>query len=208
MQDGRLRIAVKRCTGGVFSTFANEALKAGDALEVMPPLGHFGVPADAAAARHYVAFVAGSGITPILSIVKTTLAAEPRAQFTLFYGNRASASVMFRDELAALKDTYLTRFNLVHVLSREAQDIDLLHGRIDADRAGALLDHWAPLADVDVVFLCGPDADDAGDPGDARGARLPAGEGPRRALREQHPAGTSTSRRRSFPGARPRRRSP
>jgi ring-1,2-phenylacetyl-CoA epoxidase subunit PaaE len=156
VQDGRLRIAVKRCTGGVFSTFANEALKAGDALEVMPPLGHFGVPVDAAAARHYVAFVAGSGITPILSIVKTTLAAEPRAQFTLFYGNRASASVMFRDELAALKDTYLTRFNLVHVLSREAQDIDLLHGRIDADRAGALLDHWAPLADVDVVFLCGP----------------------------------------------------
>lgn len=157
-QDQLLRIAVKRCAGGLFSTYANEKLEPGEALEVMPPMGHFAVPTDATAARHYVAFVAGSGITPILSIVKSTLAAEPKAQFTLFYGNRASATVMFREELAALKDVYLTRFNLVHVLSREAQDIDLLHGRIDGARASTLLDHWAPLADVDVVYLCGPDA--------------------------------------------------
>jgi ring-1,2-phenylacetyl-CoA epoxidase subunit PaaE len=120
--------------------------------------GVAGFAVDAKAARHYVAFAAGSGITPILSIAKTALAAEPRAQFTLFYGNRASASVMFREELAALKDTYMTRLNLVHVLSREAQDVDLLHGRIDGERAAALLDRWAPLADVDVVYLCGPDA--------------------------------------------------
>lgn len=155
--DDRLRIAIKRSPGGTFSVWANEHLKAGDTLEVMPPLGHFNVPLDAKARRHYVAFAAGSGITPILSIVKTTLEHEPGSQFTLFYGNRASANVMFREELAGLKDEYLERFNLVHVLSREAQDIDLLHGRIDGARAGGLLDHWAPLEDVDAVFLCGPD---------------------------------------------------
>ena len=157
VEDDRLRIAIKRSPGGVFSVWANEQLKPGDSLEVMPPLGHFSVPLDADARRHYVAFAAGSGITPILSIVKTTLVREPRSQFTLFYGNRASASVMFREELAALKDVNMQRFNLVHVLSREAQDIDLLHGRIDGERAEALLDHWAPLRDVDTIFLCGPD---------------------------------------------------
>jgi ring-1,2-phenylacetyl-CoA epoxidase subunit PaaE len=156
VQDGALRIAVKRCSGGVFSNWANEKLKPGDALEVMPPMGHFNVPLDPVAARHYVAFAAGSGITPVLSLVKTTLATEPDARFTLFYANRASGSVMFREELAALKDLHLTRFNLVHVLSREAQDIELLHGRIDRERALELLDHWAPLSDVDAVFVCGP----------------------------------------------------
>jgi len=115
------------------------------------------VPLDAAARRHYVGFAAGSGITPLLSIVKTTLAREPKSRFTLFYGNRASGTVMFREELAALKDTYLERFNLAHVLSREAQDIELLHGRIDEMKAGALLDHWVRLADVDAVFVCGPE---------------------------------------------------
>jgi ring-1,2-phenylacetyl-CoA epoxidase subunit PaaE len=155
-QDGTLRIAVKRCAGGRFSTWANERLKAGDTLEVMPPVGHFGVAADPQAARHHVAFAAGSGITPVLSIVKSTLADEPRSHFTLFYGNRASASVMFREELAALKDVHLSRFNLVHVLSREAQDIDCLHGRIDAARAEALLSHFAPIDGIDVVYLCGP----------------------------------------------------
>jgi ring-1,2-phenylacetyl-CoA epoxidase subunit PaaE len=157
VQDGELRIAIKRSPGGVFSIWANERLRPGDTLDVMPPMGHFNVALEREAARHYVAFAAGSGITPILSIVKTTLAHEPRSHFTLFYGNRASASVMFREELAALKDTHMQRFNLVHVLSREAQDIDLLHGRIDAARASALLDHWAPLDDVDAVFLCGPE---------------------------------------------------
>ena len=157
VQDDRLRIAVKRSPGGVFSTWANSALRVGDTLDVMPPMGRFNVPLDEAASRHYVAFAAGSGITPILSIVKTTLAREPLSQFTLFYGNRASSTVMFREELAALKDIHMTRLNLVHVLSREAQDIELLHGRITPERASALLDHWAPLADVDAVFLCGPE---------------------------------------------------
>jgi ring-1,2-phenylacetyl-CoA epoxidase subunit PaaE len=157
VHDGALRIAVKKSPGGVFSTWANEALKAGDVIEVMPPLGHFNVPLDAAAARHYLAFAAGSGITPILSIAKTTLAAEPRSRFTLVYGNRASSTVMFKEELAALKDRYLDRLNLVHVLSREAQDIELLHGRIDRAKADALLAQWIPLADIDTAFVCGPE---------------------------------------------------
>ncbi|HET9045309.1 MAG TPA: 2Fe-2S iron-sulfur cluster-binding protein, partial [Casimicrobiaceae bacterium] len=97
------------------------------------------------------------GITPLLSIIKTTLASEPKSRFTLFYGNRASGTVMFREELAALKDTYLDRFNLAHVLSREAQDIDLLHGRIDQTKAEALLSRWVHLDHVDAVLVCGPE---------------------------------------------------
>ncbi len=157
IHDGELRIAVKRNPGGVFSEWANRSLEAGHELEVLPPAGHFNVPLAAGNRRHYVAFAAGSGITPILSLVKTTLGSEPDSRFTLFYGNRASGTVMFKEELAALKDTYLTRFNLVHVLSRETQDIDLLHGRIDRAKTDALIDNWLDLDDVDAVFVCGPD---------------------------------------------------
>ena len=157
VQDDALRIAVKKSPDGIFSTWANETLKAGDTIDVMPPLGHFNVPLDARAARHYLGFAAGSGITPLLSIVKTTLAAEPASRFTLVYGNRASGTVMFKEELAGLKDSYLGRFNLVHVLSREAQDIALMHGRIDRAKADALLAHWVPLAEVDTAFVCGPE---------------------------------------------------
>ncbi len=155
--DAELRIAIKRSPGGMFSNHANDTIKAGDAIEVMPPLGHFSVPAEPGARRHFVAFAAGSGITPILSIVKTMLATEPQSRFTLVYGNRASSSVMFRDELASLKDRYLTRFTLVHVLSREPQDLALLNGRIDAAKAGALLDHWVKDDAVAAWFVCGPD---------------------------------------------------
>ena len=157
VDEGTLRIAVKRNPGGVFSAWANETLKAGEALDVMPPMGHFNVPLAAENRRNYAGFAAGSGITPLLSLVRTTLAAEPRSEFTLFYGNRASGTVMFKEELAALKDIHLTRFNLVHVLSREAQDSDLLHGRIDRAKADALIAHWLDLDHVDAVFVCGPD---------------------------------------------------
>ena len=157
VHEGTLRIAVKRNPGGVFSAWANESLKAGDMLDVMPPMGHFNVPLAPDNRKHYAGFAAGSGITPLLSIVGTTLATEPMSEFTLFYGNRASGTVMFKEELAALKDTYLTRFNLVHVLSREAQDIELLHGRIDRAKADALLRHWVDVDHTDAVFVCGPD---------------------------------------------------
>ena len=170
--DGELRIAIKRNPGGVFSNWANDTLKAGDALEATPPTGHFGAladvaagssgaaPAAAAAVAHghrYVGFAAGSGITPLLSIVKAVLSTDPASEFTLFYGNRASGTVMFKEELAALKDRFLARFVLVHVLSREAQDIELLHGRIDRARADALLAHWVDLAGIDAVWVCGPE---------------------------------------------------
>ena len=154
---GPLRIAIKRSPGGLLSCWANDALHAGAMLDVMPPMGHFSIGVDAAASRHYLGVAAGSGITPLLSIVATALAGEPRSRFTLIYGNRASATVMFRDELAALKDRYLERFNLVHVLSREPQDIELLHGRIDRAKADALFEGWVPVADVDYAFVCGPE---------------------------------------------------
>jgi ring-1,2-phenylacetyl-CoA epoxidase subunit PaaE len=155
--DGRLRIAIKRVPGGQFSNWANAHLKPGQVLEVMPPMGHFNVPLAADARRHYVAFAAGSGITPVFSLVKTTLAAEPASEFTLFYGNRASSSVMFKEELADLKDSYLARFNLVYVMSREPQDIDLLNGRITRDKAETLLRRWVDVNEVDAFFVCGPD---------------------------------------------------
>lgn len=155
--EGRLRIAIKRNPNGLFSNWANERLRAGETLDVLPPLGHFHVPFAPEQSRHYVAFAAGSGITPVLSIVASTLAAEPHSRFTLIYGNRASASVMFREELAALKDLHLDRFNLVHVLSREAQDVPLFHGRIDDTKVRELAKHWIPLDDVDAVFVCGPE---------------------------------------------------
>ncbi len=154
---GPLRIAVKRTPGGLFSMWANDALREGATLDVMPPMGHFNVAADASVSRHYLGIAAGSGITPLLSIVATALVGEPRSRFTLIYGNRASSTVMFRDELGALKDRYLDRLNLVHVLSREPQDIELLHGRIDRAKADALFETWVPIADVDYAFICGPE---------------------------------------------------
>lgn len=156
VQDARLRVAIKRVDGGLFSNWANEQLRPGMKLEVMPPSGHFHVPLAATHAKHYVAFAAGSGITPLLSIIKTTLEAEPDSRFTLFYGNRASSSVLFKEELEDLKDSYLQRFNLVFVLSREQLDIELFNGRIDGEKANALLKHWVKPQDIDVAFICGP----------------------------------------------------
>lgn len=157
VQDETLRIAVKKTPGGVFSTWINEQLRPGQTLEVMPPLGHFNVALDPGRRRHYLGFAAGSGITPLLSIIKTTLHREPESRFTLFYGNRSSSAVIFKEELCDLKDRYLARFNLVYVMSREPQDIALLNGRIDAKKADALLTHWVDLSRIDTAFVCGPD---------------------------------------------------
>jgi ring-1,2-phenylacetyl-CoA epoxidase subunit PaaE len=157
VQDDVLRIAVKKAPGGVFSMWANDAVRAGQTLDVMPPMGHFNVPLDPAKRRHFVGFAAGSGITPLLSIIKTTLVAEPRSQFTLFFGNRSSSAVMFKEELADLKDSHLERLNLVYVMSREPQDIEILNGRIDRAKADALLERWVDPGTVDAAFVCGPD---------------------------------------------------
>jgi ring-1,2-phenylacetyl-CoA epoxidase subunit PaaE len=157
VQDGALRVAIKRTQGGLFSSWANDTIKPGITLEVMPPMGHFNVPLDAANRKHYLAFAAGSGITPILSIIKTTLAAEPHSRFTLFYGNRASSSVIFKDELSDLKDIYMERLKLAYVMSREQQDIELFNGRITKEKAAQFLKYWVRADDIDVAFICGPE---------------------------------------------------
>ena len=155
-QDGIMRIGVKRAAGGLFSNWLLDNVRAGAELECLGPEGDFHVALDTNHRRHYAAFAAGSGITPIFSIVKTTLLTEPRSTFTLFYGNRASSTVMLREELADLKDRFLDRFTLIHILSREQQDIDLFNGRITSEKARELLARFAPLDELDTVFLCGP----------------------------------------------------
>jgi ring-1,2-phenylacetyl-CoA epoxidase subunit PaaE len=154
--SGRLRIAIKRLEGGVFSGHALEQLRVGDVLEVMRPAGRFGVRLDPAQAKHYAAIVAGSGITPVLSILEAVLQTEPASRFTLVYGNRDAGSVMFLEELADDKDRYPDRLQLVHVLSREERDAELLTGRIDAAKLDRLLATIVPSDDVDEWLLCGP----------------------------------------------------
>jgi ring-1,2-phenylacetyl-CoA epoxidase subunit PaaE len=152
---GRLRIGVKQLAGGAFSAFAAQHLSEGDEVEVMPPLGHFTTDFDPARVRRYVAVVAGSGVTPVLSLVATALATEPGSTFTVIYGNRYARSVMFAEELADLKDRWPARLHVVHVLSREPGDAELLSGRVDAERLPRLLDAFVPFP-VDEWFLCGP----------------------------------------------------
>lgn len=152
-----LRIAVKRQPHGMFSNFANDELEPGQTLEVMPPRGHFYTPLDPNQAKHYLAFAAGSGITPVLSIIETTLAVERASRFTLVYGNRISASILFLEELADLKNTHLERFNLLHVLSREPADSGLLHGRITEEKCAQLCERCIDIAGVDECFICGPE---------------------------------------------------
>ena len=157
LDEGVLRVGIKRVDGGCFSTWANEELRPGETLEAMPPMGAFFTPIEPDVAKHYLGFAGGSGITPILSIIKTTLSREPQAQFTLVYANRHVSSIMFREELEDIKNLYLGRFAALHVLESEAQDIDLFTGRIDAEKCEALFRCWIDLKSVDTVFICGPE---------------------------------------------------
>ena len=154
--DGEIRIAVKRVDGGAFSGFVTDELKRGDELDVMTPTGRFGVVLAQNDARTHVGFAAGSGITPILSIVKGVLAREPNSRFFLFYGNRTTDGMLFREQLEELKDRFIDRFSLFHVISGEEQDIPILHGRLDGDKVRVLLRSLVPASDVDHVFICGP----------------------------------------------------
>ena len=156
--EGELRVAIKKIGGGRFSTWANSNIKVGDVFEVMTPQGRFHTPLDPAQARHYVAFAAGSGITPIMSLIKTTLKTEPNSRFTLVYGNRRQSSVIFAEALEDLKDRYLTRFTLYHVFSREEQEVPLFNGRLDQERVAAFLDTLLPVDTIDAAFICGPGA--------------------------------------------------
>jgi ring-1,2-phenylacetyl-CoA epoxidase subunit PaaE len=154
--SGVLRVGVKRLPDGVFSSYALEKLQVGDPIEVLTPSGRFFTPLDPAQAKHYAAVAAGSGITPILSILATALEVEPASRATLVYVNQTTASIMFTEELADLKDRYLDRFQLIHVLDGERQDVELLSGFLDRDRLTALLDSLVDTDDVDEWFLCGP----------------------------------------------------
>lgn len=156
LDDGELRVAIKKVPGGLFSTFANENLKPGAVVDVMTPTGRFTTPLEPQAARTYLAFAAGSGITPILSILKTVLAREPKSRFLLVYGNRTVPSIIFREELEDLKNLHLGRLSVHHVLSREPDESGLLAGRIDAALVGEVCRTLVDPAAVDAVFLCGP----------------------------------------------------
>lgn len=156
-KDNELRVAIKKVKEGKFSGFANTALKKGDVIDVMPPMGKFGPKQREEKAKVYVAFAAGSGITPVMSIMKHVLEDEPDANFTLIYGNRNRNTVIFRETIEGLKNKYMQRLRVYHVLSREHMDVPLFNGRIDADKAAAFCDTLIDLKQVDEVFICGPE---------------------------------------------------
>lgn len=155
--ENDLRIAVKKVEGGVFGTFANERLKVGDTLEAMPPQGHFFTDLSSENQNLYVAFVAGSGITPVMSILKTTLMQEPKSQFVLFYGNQGFDHIIFREQLEELKNLHPDRLAVHHVLSRESLGSDLFNGHIDAEKCRSYARLLFRAEDVDAYFLCGPE---------------------------------------------------
>ncbi|MGB3069566.1 MAG: 1,2-phenylacetyl-CoA epoxidase subunit PaaE [Ottowia sp.] len=153
---GELEVGIRPMEGGLFSNWAATELKAGDTLSVMPPDGRF--VSKQPRALHRVGFAAGSGITPILSIIASTMEEHPTAKFTLVYGNRRMASVMFNEALQDLKDKYKNRLTLIHILSRQAQEVPLLEGRIDGAKVQQLVSTLLPAASMDEVFICGPEA--------------------------------------------------
>jgi len=156
--DGELRVAIRRVPGGAFSPHATTALHPGDTIDVLPPQGRFGHTPDPAANALYLAIAAGSGITPILSILAATLAGEPHSRAILLYGSRRTADILFRGALEDLKDRHMHRLTVLHTLSREAQDIAALSGRLDPARLRALLPGLTDPAAIDQAFLCGPEA--------------------------------------------------
>jgi len=155
--DHELRVAVKKIKGGLFSCFANEQLKKGDKLDVMTPMGNFFTHLDKNNEKHYVGFAAGSGITPLISIIRTLLVYEPKSSFTLVYGNRNRKSIIFRESLIDLKNSYISRFNMINILSREDQEVELFTGRINGEKAAQVMDKLIPASGADEVYLCGPE---------------------------------------------------
>ena len=155
-QENELRIAIKQIAGGVFSSWANAEIKPGDEMEVMAPHGSFTWKFDPKARRRYVGFAGGSGITPILSLLKTALTLEPQSRFTLLYGNRSSATIMFLEEIAALKDRFIDRLQVFHFLEDEAEEIELFNGRLDAAKTEEVLSLLVDAPATDAFFICGP----------------------------------------------------
>ncbi|MFM7645383.1 MAG: 1,2-phenylacetyl-CoA epoxidase subunit PaaE [Sphingomonadales bacterium] len=155
-QEGVLRVAIKKVEGGLFSGYANERLRVGDTIDVMPPTGKFNTPLSATQTKRYLMIAAGSGITPIVSLVKSILYTEPASTVTLIYGNRSRASIIFFEEIEQLKNKYMQRLNVLHVLSREKTDSPLQMGRIDTQKL-TLLDRLNDFKDRDECFICGPE---------------------------------------------------
>ncbi|MFC4690654.1 1,2-phenylacetyl-CoA epoxidase subunit PaaE [Dokdonia genika] len=151
------KVAVKQIPGGLFSTYVNEELQTGDTLEVMAPSGKFGVPVDTQKKKNYVAFAAGSGITPMLSIIKTHLAAEPDATFKLFYLNRTVKSIIFKEEVEQLRNQYFGRFEIFYFLTKEQRDIELFNGRFNSEKLQTLTKTLIDVSTTDEVFICGPE---------------------------------------------------
>jgi len=156
VNDAELRVGIKRVEGGRFSSWANTELKVGDELVLLPPAGHFYTELNPNQQRGYVGIAAGSGITPILSILKTTLETEPMSSFTLIYGNKRTDSIMFLEEIEGLKNRYAERLQVFNVLSQESQNAELLNGRIDGNKVAGFLETLVPVNEIDHVFLCGP----------------------------------------------------
>ena len=156
LDDGALQVGIKRVDGGAFSTFANTELAVGDTVLAMPPMGNFTTNIEPNKGKSYLGFAGGSGITPVLSILKTILAREPDSTFTLIYANRAVHTIMFRDELEDLKNRFMQRFTLIHVLET-GQDIDLFSGRVDSEKCAALFKSWIDVQSIDTAFICGPE---------------------------------------------------
>jgi len=156
LDDGKIEVGIKRVDGGAFSTFANTELQVGDTLNAMPPTGKFYTEIEPNKAKNYLGFAGGSGVTPVLSILKTILTREPESTFTLIYANRAVGTIMFREELEALKNAYMQRLTIIHVLET-GQDIDLFSGRVDQEKCAALFQTWLDIKAVDTAFICGPE---------------------------------------------------
>jgi ring-1,2-phenylacetyl-CoA epoxidase subunit PaaE len=154
--EGILSIAIKQIAEGVFSGWANQALAAGATLEAMAPHGAFTWTFDPDASLRYVAFAGGSGITPVLSLLKTALRDEPKSRFTLIYGNRSSAQIMFLEELAGLKNRFMDRLEVFHFLEDEEEDAELFNGRLDAAKVEDVLSSLVCAEATDAFFVCGP----------------------------------------------------
>lgn len=155
--ENEWRVAVKRVENGVFSNFANDSMKAGDSIEVMTPTGNFALTSDQNASKNYALFAAGSGVTPILSIAKTVLKEEPNSSVTFFYGNKNFGSIIFREEIEALKNNYMDRLRVIHVLSRESLGNQIQKGRIDKAKCNELYNAFLKNEEIDAVFVCGPE---------------------------------------------------
>jgi ring-1,2-phenylacetyl-CoA epoxidase subunit PaaE len=155
--EGELRVVVKRLEGGVFGERAHSAMTVGDTLDTLPPLGRFTVPLDPSHRKAYLATASGSGISPVMSLLRSILATEPESRVTLLYGNRGPATTIFRETLSELKDRYLTRLSVIHLFSRESGEVELLNGRITAEKLHALAEKLVDLPSYDDVFVCGPE---------------------------------------------------